>query len=74
MGVTVGGLLGRTVARLAENVTRIVPSQDVRWANADLTREADQLATGLIAMGPDPGDRIGIRASNLAEAAEVAHA
>lgn len=67
MGVTVGGLLDRTATRFPAHDALIVPYQDVRWSYAELRRQADDLAAGLVALGLDPGDRIGIWAPNMAE-------
>jgi len=45
----------------------IVRHQDVRWSYHDLKREVDAFAAGLLALGLEPGDRIGIWAPNCSE-------
>ncbi|MDJ0630121.1 MAG: AMP-binding protein [Rhodobacter sp.] len=67
MGLTVGGLLDRTADRLPESPALVVPYQNVRWSYRTLKRKADEVAAGLLGLGLDPGDRIGIWAPNLAE-------
>jgi fatty-acyl-CoA synthase len=44
-----------------------VRHQDVRWTYAELARRVDDLAAGLLALGLEPGDRIGIWSQNNAE-------
>ena len=67
MGVTVGALLDQTAARFPANQALVVPYQDVRWTYQELNRQSDEVAAGLLGLGLDPGDRIGIWAPNLAE-------
>ncbi len=67
MGLTVGELLDRTTHRHAEADALVVPHQDVRWDYQTLKRQADEVAAGLLGLGLDPGDRIGMWAPNLAE-------
>ena len=45
----------------------MVCHQDVRWTYAELKVQVDRLASGLLALGLEPGDRIGIWAPNNAE-------
>jgi fatty-acyl-CoA synthase len=44
-----------------------VPHQDLRWSWDDLAEQVDRCAVGLVALGLEPGDRVGIWAPNLAE-------
>ncbi len=67
MGLTVGNLLSRTAAKYPKNDALVVPYQDVCWTYSDLNRQADEMAAGLIALGLEPGDRVGVWAPNLAE-------
>ena len=41
--------------------------QDVRWTYAELDAEVDAFAAGLLALGLEPGDRVGIWSPNNAE-------
>ena len=45
----------------------VVPHQDVRWTYAELRRRVDELALGLVRLGLEPGDRLGIWSPNCAE-------
>jgi len=45
----------------------VIPHQGVRWTYAEYRREIDRLATGLLALGLQPGDRLGIWAPNCYE-------
>ena len=45
----------------------IVPYQGIRWTYDELDRQVDAAAAGLIALGLEPGDRIGLLAPNMAE-------
>ena len=45
----------------------VVRHQGVRWSYADLAREADAFAAGLLSLGLEPGERIGIWAPNCSE-------
>ena len=67
MGLTVNGLLNRTVAEHSENDALVVPYQGVRWSYGDLGQEVNEVAAGLVALGLEPGERVGIWAPNMAE-------
>ncbi len=67
IGLTVGALLDRTAARFPDGEALVVPYQGVRWTYARLKHEADAVAAGLLGLGLEPGDRIGIWAPNMAE-------
>jgi fatty-acyl-CoA synthase len=64
---TIGRTFDETVLRFAQRDALIVPTQQVRWSYAELKRRVDLLAAGLISLGLNPGDRIGIWAPNCAE-------
>jgi fatty-acyl-CoA synthase len=55
------------VARFPDREALVVPYQDVRWSWSELGRRVDALAAGLLAIGLQPGDRIGIWAPNCSE-------
>ena len=67
LGLTVGDVLDEAARHWPECEALIVPHQSLRWSWAELQREAKVLAAGLIALGLEPGDRIGILAHNRAE-------
>ena len=64
---TIGQALDATVARHGDREALVVPHQGVRWTWRDLATRADAVAAGLLAMGLQPGDRVGIWAPNCAE-------
>ena len=45
----------------------MVRQQDVRWSWGELGRRVDDLAAGLLALGLEPGDRVGIWSPNRSE-------
>jgi fatty-acyl-CoA synthase len=61
---TIGALLERIAVEHAEREALVIPHQGVRWTYAEYRREIDRLATGLLALGLQPGDRVGIWAPN----------
>ncbi len=64
---TIGQALDATVAAHGQREALVVPHQGVRWSWAELAERADALAAGLLALGLQPGDRVGIWAPNCAE-------
>ena len=67
LGLTVGGALDQTAKRLPDREALVVHHQGIRWTWAELNRRVDALAAGLIALGLEPGDRVGILSPNNAE-------
>lgn len=67
VGITVGGVLDEAASRWPDRDALVVTDQDVRWSWKELRERARALATGLLATGLNPGDRIGMLAPNRAE-------
>ena len=67
LGDTIGANLERTVARFADRDALIDCPSGRRWTYAELDRDVDRVARGLLALGVDQGDRVGIWAPNCAE-------
>ncbi|MGC8476503.1 MAG: AMP-binding protein [Acetobacteraceae bacterium] len=67
LGQTVGANLAATAARFPDRPALIVPSRDVRWSYAELLSRAEAFAAGLLALGLEPGDRVGIWSPNNPE-------
>src|SRR5277367_3949637 len=67
MEETLGQALDLAVARWGEESALISPSQAIHWSFRELRDRADALAAGLLALGLEPGDRIGIWSPNCAE-------
>ena len=64
---TLGGALDKAAARWPDREAIVVRDQNVRLTFAELHRDADRLATGLIALGLKPGDRVGLWSPNRIE-------
>jgi fatty-acyl-CoA synthase len=64
---TVDGVLKAAVREGPDRVALVVPFQSLRFSYAQFDREVDRVARGMMALGLDPGDRIGIWATNCAE-------
>jgi fatty-acyl-CoA synthase len=67
LGQTIGACFDETAAANPDVVALIVRHQGIRWTYAELKQRVDDLAAGLLALGLEPGDRIGIWAPNCAE-------
>jgi len=67
LGDTVGSLLDRIAAAHPERPALVVRSQQVRLSYREFHAEAERMAAGLLALGLQRGDRIGIWAPNRAE-------
>ncbi len=67
IGDTIGRLFDRTVARWPDRPALIVRQQGVRLTWAQLAEKVEAFAAGLVALGLQPGDRVGIWSPNNAE-------
>ena len=67
LGETVGQLLDRVAARWPDRPALVVRQQGVRWTYRAFHAEVERVAAGLLALGLEPGDRVGIWAPNRAE-------
>ncbi len=67
VGETIGVHFDRAVACWGDRDVLLMPHQNIRWTNGELKRRVDDFATGLLALGLAPGDRVGIWATNCAE-------
>src|SRR5690606_34724456 len=61
---TIGAALDATAREHAQREALVIPDEGVRWTWAELRERADQLAAGLLALGLQPGERVGIWAPN----------
>lgn len=64
---TIGQALDAAARRWPERDALISRHQGVRWTFAELHARAEAFASGLLALGLEPGDRIGIWSTNKAE-------
>ncbi len=67
IGDTIGVHFDSAVARWPDQAALVVRHQNVRWSYADLGARVDACAAGLLALGLEPGERIGIWSPNNAE-------
>ncbi|MGA7973396.1 MAG: AMP-binding protein, partial [Pseudolabrys sp.] len=67
IGDTIGVHFDKVVARFGDRPALIVRHQNVRWSYAELNEKVDACAAGLIALGLEPGDRVGIWSPNNSE-------
>jgi len=67
LGITIGDLLDRTVARFPTNEALVVRHQNVRWTYAEFGRRVDELARALMALGVERGERVGMWSTNRSE-------
>jgi fatty-acyl-CoA synthase len=66
-GQTVGAALAATVAEYPEELGLVCRHQGIRLSYRELGREVEQVALGLLAIGIEPGDRVGIWSPTCAE-------
>ncbi len=64
---TVFDVLKDTAAEFGHRDAAIFCEHDVRWSWSDLLQKCDDLASGLLAVGLAPGDRVGIWSPNRPE-------
>ncbi|WP_428485189.1 AMP-binding protein [Rhodopila sp.] len=67
IGETIGVHFDRTVARWGGRTGLIARQQGISWTWAEFGARVDAFAAGLLALGLQPGDRIGIWSPNNAE-------
>ncbi|MSO74823.1 MAG: AMP-binding protein [Alphaproteobacteria bacterium] len=67
LGMTISHCLDATAARVPDNDALVVRHQNIRLSYAAFKRKVDAFAAGLLALGLEPGDRIGIWSPNTAE-------
>jgi fatty-acyl-CoA synthase len=67
IGKTIGTLLDEVSATDGSREALVVAHQKIRWTYAELKARSDAFASGLLALGLKPGDRVGIWAPNCAE-------
>jgi len=67
IGDTIGVHFDRAAERWRERPALIVRHQNIRWSYGELKDRVDAFADGLLALGIEPGDRIGIWSPNNAE-------
>ena len=64
---TIGQRLNKIAAAQPEHPALIMPHQSIRWSYAEFLTQVNKLATGLLALGLDKGDRVAIWSPNRYE-------
>jgi fatty-acyl-CoA synthase len=67
IGETVGGILDRTAEAHGGVEALVSCHQGIRWTYAEFQQEVDKVAAGILALGLQPGERIGIWSPNNVE-------
>src|SRR5256714_9640654 len=67
LGLTIGDLFDQTVEKYPDNPALISRQQNIRLTYADLQNQVNQCAKGLMHLGFQKGQRVGIWAPNRAE-------
>jgi len=67
LGETVGCLLDRVTGEGPDRPALVTRHQNVRWSYSELRRRVNDLAAGLVRLGLQPGERIGIWSPNNSE-------
>ena len=67
IGETIGVHFDIAAERFGDRDALIVRHQGIRWTYAELKERVDAFAAGLLALGLEPGDRIGIWSPNNSE-------
>ena len=67
IGETIGTFFDRTVEAHRDREALVVRHQNVRWSWGELGRRVDELAAGLLTLGLERGDRVGIWSPNNSE-------
>ena len=67
LGQTIGAAFDAACAAHPGQMALISRHQKIRWTYAEMKDRVEALAAGLLALGLEPGDRIGVWAPNCAE-------
>ncbi|WP_181297291.1 AMP-binding protein [Pseudomonas sp. Q2-TVG4-2] len=67
LAMTIGAAFDRTVERFSDREALVVRHQNLRYTWAQLAEQVDRCARGLLALGLQPGERLGIWSPNNAQ-------
>jgi fatty-acyl-CoA synthase len=67
LGLTIGDMFDQTAEKYADNPALISRHQNIRWTYRELQAEVNRCAKGLMKLGLQKGQRIGIWSPNRAE-------
>ena len=72
--LTIGEYFERKVAERGDADFIVYPDRDLRWSWNQFNARVDDLAKGLLAIGMEPGDHLGIWARNVPDWLTIAFA
>jgi fatty-acyl-CoA synthase len=64
---TIGDVLDEAADKYADRPALIVRHQSINWSYAELNKKVDDFAAGLLSLGFQAGDRVGVWAPNCSE-------
>ena len=67
LSATIGQHLDEVAARDPDHMALVIPHQNIRWTYFEFVKQVNRLATGLLRLGIEPGDRVGIWSPNRYE-------
>jgi len=67
LGVSIGEMLDNISAKYPDTEAIVSVHQNIRWTYREFSEKVNQVARGLMGMGVEKGDRVGIWAMNYAE-------
>jgi len=67
LGMSIGKMLNNIAAKYPDNEALISVHQGIRWTYREFSERVNQVARGLMGLGVEKGDRVGIWAMNHAE-------
>ncbi|GHO66089.1 AMP-binding protein [Ktedonobacter sp. SOSP1-52] len=67
LGLTIGDMFDQTVASYPDHLALIARAQQIRWTYRELHEQVERCARGLMSLGIEKGDRVGIWSLNRAE-------
>jgi fatty-acyl-CoA synthase len=65
--MTIGEMFDTIASKYPSNDAVVSVHQDIRWTYGEFRKKTDDIARGLMALGVEKGDRVGIWAMNYAE-------
>ena len=67
LGMTIGEMVDAIAAKYPDTEALVSVHQNIRWTYREFKEQVDRVAKGLMALGVEKGDRVGIWAMNHAE-------
>ena len=67
LSATIGQHLDKIAERDPDHMALVMPHQNIRWTYFEFVQQVNRLATGLLRLGIEPGDRVGIWSPNRYE-------